>query len=105
MKKIFSVKDISGATGIALLIARVGIAALMLTHGIPKLMMLLSGSPVQFPALLGTPEISLGLTIFAEGVLFPVFTGGLCKPVGSNTINHYYAGCGVVYSRSRSYCR
>lgn len=29
---------------IALLIARVGIAALMLTHGIPKLLMLFSGS-------------------------------------------------------------
>lgn len=67
MKKIFSVNDTSNATDIALLIARVGIAALMLTHGIPKLMMLLSGAPVQFPPVMGmSAEISLGLAVFAE---------------------------------------
>jgi putative oxidoreductase len=67
MKKIFSVTNRTKTTGIALLIARVGIAALMLTHGIPKLMMLLSGGPVQFPPVLGmSAEMSLGLAVFAE---------------------------------------
>jgi putative oxidoreductase len=73
MKKIFSVNDTSNTTGIALLIARAGIAALMLTHGIPKLGMLLQGTPVQFPPVLGmSAELSLGLTVFAE-VLCSVF--------------------------------
>ncbi|MBU7576516.1 MAG: DoxX family protein [Flavihumibacter sp.] len=52
---------------IALLIARVGIAALMLTHGIPKLMMLFSGAPIQFPPVFGmSAEFSLVLTVLAE---------------------------------------
>lgn len=59
--------SLNNKTDIAILIARVGIAALMLTHGIPKLMMLLSGAPVQFPPVLGlSAEISLALAVFAE---------------------------------------
>src|SRR5690606_22017425 len=50
-----------------LLVARVGIAALMLTHGIPKLMSLFSGEPVQFASVMGmSATISLGLAVFAE---------------------------------------
>ena len=67
MKKVFSVNSTSSTTGIALLIARVGIAALMLTHGIPKMMMLFSGASIQFPSVMGmSPGLSLGLTVFAE---------------------------------------
>ena len=67
MKKILSVSNTSNTTDVALLVARLGIAALMLTHGIPKLMMLLSGAPVQFPPIMGmSAEISLGVAVFAE---------------------------------------
>ena len=67
MKKIFSVNNTSNTTDVALLIARVGVAALMLTHGIPKLMTLLSGTPVQFPPIMGmSAETSLALAVFAE---------------------------------------
>src|SRR6478672_6708232 len=67
MKKILNVNTTSNATDIALLVARTGIAAFMLTHGIPKLLMLLSGAPVQFPPILGmSAELSLGLAVFAE---------------------------------------
>lgn len=73
MKKIFSINESSNATDIGLLIAKIGIAAVMLTHGIPKLMMFFSGEPVQFPAVMGmSAEWSLGLTIFSE-VLCSVF--------------------------------
>ena len=66
MKSIFNLNK-AIATDVGVLIARVGIAALMLTHGLPKMMMLFSGSAVQFPSVLGmSPEISLGLTVFAE---------------------------------------
>lgn len=67
MKRIIGVNNHSVISGLALLTARVGIAALMLTHGIPKLLLLFSASPVQFPSVLGmSPELSLGLTVFAE---------------------------------------
>jgi putative oxidoreductase len=65
--KIFSIQDYSNSTSLALLIGRIGIAALMLTHGIPKLLLLLSGGSVQFPALFGlSVETSLALAVFAE---------------------------------------
>src|SRR5689334_21967428 len=67
MKKIMSINKAAATTDIALLVARVGIAALMLTHGIPKMMMLFSGAPVQFPPVMGlSAELSLGLAVFAE---------------------------------------
>jgi len=67
MKRILSVPQTNTTIDTALLIARIGIAALMLTHGIPKLMMLFSGAPVQFPPVMGmSAELSLGLTVFAE---------------------------------------
>jgi putative oxidoreductase len=69
MRKIFSVNSTSNTTDLALFIARVGIAALMLIHGIPKLVMLFSGAPVQFPSVMGmSAELSLALTVFAEVV-------------------------------------
>lgn len=67
MKRILTVSTHNTATDAALLVARVGIAVLMLTHGLPKLMMLLSGAPVQFPPLFGlSAEVTLGLAVFAE---------------------------------------
>lgn len=69
MKKLLTPTPASAATDAALLLARVSIAALMLTHGLPKLAMLFSGEPAQFPALLGlSPESALALTVFAEVV-------------------------------------
>jgi putative oxidoreductase len=67
MKKVFAVTNTSNAAGFALLAARLGISALMLTHGIPKLLMLFSGQPIQFPGLIGlSSSVSLGLAVFAE---------------------------------------
>ena len=67
MKKILSINKNSNTIDIALLIARAGIAVLMLTHGLPKMSMLFSGTPVQFPAVMGmSAQLSLGLTVFAE---------------------------------------
>ncbi len=67
MKKIISVYNTSSSTAVALLVARIGIAALMLTHGLPKLMMIFSGAPLQFPPVMGmSPELSLTLVVFAE---------------------------------------
>ena len=67
MNKILNVNKAGSFTDIALLVARAGIAAFMLTHGIPKLVMLFSGGPIQFPPVMGmSPELSLGLEVFAE---------------------------------------
>lgn len=65
--KIFGVRNSSINSDIVLLIVRIGIAALMLTHGIPKLGMLISGEPIKFPEVFGiSSNISLALAVFAE---------------------------------------
>ena len=77
MKRIFKVNDASDNTSVALLLARVGIAASMLTHGLPKLSMLLSGALVQFPPVLGMgAELALSLTVFAEVVCSVLILAG-----------------------------
>lgn len=67
MRKIFNADNTFVTTDVALLIARIGVTGLMLTHAIPKLMMLISSGPVQFPPVMGmSPEFSLSLAVFAE---------------------------------------
>ncbi len=62
-----SVRHNQTSVDIVILLARVSIAVLMLVHGLPKLGMLFSAEPIQFPAVLGmTSELSLALTVFAE---------------------------------------
>jgi putative oxidoreductase len=52
---------------IVLFVVRVFIGFAMLSHGFPKLQMLLEGGNVEFFNFLGLgPKISLGLTVFAE---------------------------------------
>ena len=66
MKKIIST-DNAITSDVLLLVLRIGAAALMLTHGLPKMMMLLGDGPVQFlPAFGMSAETSLMLTVFAE---------------------------------------
>lgn len=67
MKTLLRVNQNAPGVDVALFIARVGIAAMMLTHGVPKLMMFFSGEPIQFLPFMGTsPEFSLSLAVFAE---------------------------------------
>ncbi len=78
MKKILNVNNASDATHIAILIGRMGIAILMLTHGIPKLMMLFSGGPVQFPGVMGmSSELSLSLAVLTEVACSILLLAGL----------------------------
>jgi len=66
MKKLFKVNRSSENVDIAILLARAGIAVLMLTHGISKIA-LFSETPIQFMDIMGLgSEMSLGLAIFAE---------------------------------------
>nr|WP_314490566.1 DoxX family protein [uncultured Chryseobacterium sp.] len=54
---------------ITLLAVRLFIGFAMLSHGFPKLQMLLEGGDIKFFDFLGLgPQISLGLTVFAEFV-------------------------------------
>lgn len=67
MKKLFKIEPDPNYVDIALLITRIGVSAFMLTHGLPKLMMLFGEGPVQFPGVMGMgPELSLVLAVFAE---------------------------------------
>ncbi len=54
---------------IVLLVVRVFVGFAMLSHGFPKLQMLLEGGKIEFFAFMGLgPQISLILTVFAEFV-------------------------------------
>ena len=67
MKKLLNVPPASATADTALLILRIGLAGMMLVHGVPKMMMLFSGGPVQFPQILGMSSgLSLSLAVFAE---------------------------------------
>lgn len=60
-------------TNIGLMVLRVGISLLMMTHGYGKLQMLLSGEEIQFMSFMGlSPTISLILTIIGE-LIAPIF--------------------------------
>lgn len=55
------------APNLALLLLRLGVGGLMLTHGIPKLGKLFGPGPVEFGDPIGVgPGVSLALTVFAE---------------------------------------
>ncbi|MGE4287154.1 MAG: DoxX family protein [Salinivirgaceae bacterium] len=88
MKKILSLGmnpgNHSEAVSLAILLLRLTVGSLMLTHGYGKLLMLFNDGPIQFadPIGLGT-SLSLFLTIFAEVLcsLFLIF--GLASRVAA----------------------
>lgn len=67
MKKFFQIESKEDYRSIILLILRVAVAALMITHGLPKLNKLLAGGEIQFgdPIGLGS-TLSFVLVVFAE---------------------------------------
>lgn len=67
MKKQFGFEANSLTSDVSLLVLRFGVAILMLLHGLPKMGMLFSGDPVQFPPVMGmSSTVALALAVFAE---------------------------------------
>jgi putative oxidoreductase len=83
MRRTFSTTVNSNGVNTWLLIARVVVGALMLTHGLPKLQKLVAGN-VQFldPIGLG-PTVSLGLVVFAEVICALLIILGLATRFAS----------------------
>ena len=78
MKKLLGIGPNSVRTSTALLLLRFGFGALMLVHGLPKMMMLFSGASISFPSVLGmSAGISLLLTVFAEVLCSVLIIAGL----------------------------
>ncbi|MBB1284090.1 DoxX family protein [Flavisolibacter sp. BT320] len=78
MKQIFGVNQSSNGIHFALLFVRVTFGIMMLTHGLPKMEMLLAGNRSQFPPVLGfSPELSLALAVFAEVICAALVIVGL----------------------------
>ena len=66
MKKLFTDTKYLNSD-LALLVARIAICILMLSHGLHKMQMLFLGDPVQFPEVFGmSAGLSLALAVFAE---------------------------------------
>ena len=69
MNKLLKANFDTAQVDVVLLIIRIGVATLMLTHGFPKLQMLFADGEIQFPGVMGiSPAISLILVVFAEVV-------------------------------------
>lgn len=67
MNRIFNTNFNHNSLDIALLIFRISLALLMLSHGIPKLNSLIAGGEVQFPDIIGIgAKTTLILAVFAE---------------------------------------
>jgi len=67
MKRLFNTNYSHRSLDIVLLILRIGIAGLMLTHGIPKLKLLLAGTDIHFPDPLGIGStLTMALVVIAE---------------------------------------
>lgn len=65
-------------TDIAILLLRLGVGGLMLTHGIPKLIRFFSSDPIVFADPIGIGmEASLGLTVFSEVICSVLIIIGL----------------------------
>lgn len=78
MRMLFTVSRNQTLVDLVLLIARVGIALSVLTHGIPKLMTLFSTPAIQFPDPLGVGVgVSLALVVMAEVACSVVLLLGL----------------------------
>jgi putative oxidoreductase len=61
--KTLSLSNVNGA----LLLLRVGVSLMMLTHGYPKLMRFFADEPIAFTSILGlSAAVSLALAVFAE---------------------------------------
>jgi putative oxidoreductase len=69
LRGVFSVRIHDGLLNLWLLLFRVGVSAMMLTHGLPKLAKLLPGQEISFPDPLGIGVVqSLILAVFSEVV-------------------------------------
>jgi putative oxidoreductase len=67
MKSVFKTTVSASYLDAALLVARVGLALLMFTHGFPKLAQFFSSEPIQYVDPIGVGvAMSLALTVFAE---------------------------------------
>ncbi|MCR9181567.1 MAG: DoxX family protein [Flavobacteriaceae bacterium] len=65
-------------TDMAILLLRLGVGGLMLTHGIPKLMRLFGSDPIQFGNPIGIGvEASLTLAVFSEVICSVLIIIGL----------------------------
>ena len=82
MKKLFSASYNDNNIHIGLLVLRIAIGILMLVHGVPKMLAIFSGEPIQFPAVFGlSPGLSISLAVFAEVICSVMLIIGGGKPL------------------------
>lgn len=88
-------------TNLVLLIARLGVAGLMLTHGWPKLQMLMAGGEMKFADPFGMGvTVSLVLVIFAEVVCSVLIGIGLKTRLATIPLIIDLAAAGFIHHAS-----
>lgn len=89
---------------VALLVVRLFVGFAMLSHGFPKLQMLLEGGDIKFFDFLGLgPKISLGLTVFAEFVCSIFLILGLFTRIAVSFLTFTMIIAGFVVHSSDSF--
>lgn len=84
MKRVLNPHSGTDVKDIMLLVVRLVIGALLITHGHPKFMKLISEEPVQFVSLFGmSMELSLTLAMFAEFICAILIMLGLFTRVAA----------------------
>ena len=78
MAKITSTKFTNGGVHFSLLLLRIGLGLMMLTHGIPKLLHFNKMAPDFFDPFHINNYLSLGLVVFAEVFCAVFLIIGLC---------------------------
>ncbi len=87
MKNTYTTSLNLPATDYGLLFLRIGIAALMLSHGLPKLIMLFSAKEIEFADPIGLGEsATLSLAVFTEVVCSVLIGIGLATRLASLAI-------------------
>lgn len=83
LKRLMSTQIMEGRVHLSLLILRLSLGGMMLSHGWPKFQKLLTGE-MKFPDPIGVgPEISLVLAVFAEFVCAITLMAGLMTRVSA----------------------
>ena len=67
MKKLFNPYSSESIRDFALLLLRLSVGALLITHGFPKFQKLISGNEIQFASVFGlSPTVSMTMAMLAE---------------------------------------
>lgn len=84
MKKFFNPYSSESVRDFALLLLRLSVGALLITHGFPKFQKLISGNEIQFASVFGlSPTVSMTMAMLAEFFCAAMVFMGVFHPLAA----------------------